>query len=93
MDLTEYLPDNNFWIESYTASIGEDELLAYYNRIYTKLLSLPVGSAFHIPSRVNPEHYDLFLKCASAAMHELNGMAHIGKSYYIENRATVIIVR
>lgn len=93
MDLTHHIPVDQAWIQEYARRIGWDALTAYYDRVFLMLLSLPAGAEFKILDKVNPEHYDLFIKCVVAAMPEVARATCFDKSYYIEQQATVILVR
>lgn len=93
MDLTRHIPHDQTWIQEYAGRIGWEVLIAYYDKVFLMLLSLPVGAEFSIIAKVNPKHYDLFIKCVVAAMPEVARATYLDKSYYIEQQATVILVR
>ena len=93
MDLTKHIPVDQAWIQEYASLIGWYALTAYYDKVYLMLLSLPIGAEFKILDKVDPEHYDLFIKCVVAAMSDVAKATYCDKSYYIEQQATVILVR
>lgn len=92
MDLTRYLPtDNQTWIPVYAERMGWDNLREYYNHVFLRIISMKPMEEFDIVKNVNQERYDLFIHCAVTAIHEAE--LYSGKTYHIENQATVILCR
>ena len=89
MDLTKYIPkDSHSWIPDMKERIGEDSLLKYYNRVFVKMFDMNHQESFSIIEKVDPENYELFIKCAYTCIFEL---ASYGRGdYFLEQEATLI---
>lgn len=51
--------------------MGEDELREYYDKVFIRLYDMKPGEQFDITQEVNPDNYDLFVKCVSTCFNEL----------------------
>jgi hypothetical protein len=89
IDLTEYIPRDDQWIDGVAEQIGWDELTEYYDRIYLMLQRMINGERFQIEKSVHPDNYQLFVRCACTAIRELQSMGIYGWS--IEEKASVIV--
>ena len=70
---------------------GWDALTAYYDRVFLLIWELQPGCQIIITDMVKPDNYEIFVKCASTAIDEINHLGcpyHTG--YYFNETATVI---
>lgn len=89
LDLTQHLPQDDLWMDDYAATMGWEALRGYYDRVFRRLLQMQPGEELHVAREVRPENYDLFLKCACAALRELHSLDIY--DWHIEQRGTVIL--
>lgn len=89
LDLTQHLPQDDLWMDDYAATMGWEALRGYYNRVFLRLMQMCPGEELHVAREVRPENYDLFLKCACAALRELHSLDIY--DWHIEQRGTVIL--
>ena len=89
LDLTQHLPQDDLWMDDYAATMGWEALCGYYDRVFRRLLQMQPGEDLHVAREVRPENYDLFLKCACAALRELHSLDIY--DWHIEQRGTVIL--
>lgn len=89
LDLTQHLPQDDLWMDDYAATMGWEALCGYYDRVFLRLMQMCPGEELHMAREVRPENYDLFLKCACAAMRELHSLDIY--DWHIELRGTVIL--
>ena len=89
LDLTQHLPQDDLWMDDYAATMGWEALRGYYNRVFRRLMQMQPGEELHVAREVRPENYDLFLKCACAALRELHSLDIY--DWHIEQRGTVIL--
>ncbi len=89
LDLTQHLPQDDLWMDDYAARLGWEALCAYYDRVFRRLVLMQPGEELHVAREVRPENYDLFLKCACAALRELHSLDIY--DWHIEQRGTVIL--
>ena len=87
VDLKQYIPEDDSWIENYFAVMGETELISYYNNIFVYLLNMPPRTHFNILQEVKPENYELFIKCVYTCIRELTTY---GFNFSIENDVTLV---
>lgn len=90
-NLTPYLTDSNDWITPFAERIGWDNLSAYYNRVFLRLMQIPRDGHLRVTDIVCPDNYRLFMHCACTAIRELEHMG-LG-TYYIEDRGQLILKR
>lgn len=92
MNLLQYLPDNNqSWIQHYADSMGWEKLIAYYDKISLVLYNMQPGDVFRVLEKVDPQNYDLFIKCIYTILCEFAGYGMYG--YHIEEQGTIILRR
>lgn len=73
-ELNRFLPkDNNGWISAYAKSLGWDFLTEYYNKLFVRMIQMKHGDKIDILKEVNPDNYDLFVKCLITCISELAG--------------------
>lgn len=89
LDLTQHLPQDDLWMDDYAATMGWEALCGYYDRVFLRLMQMCPGEELHVAREVRPENYDLFLKCACAALRELRSLEIY--DWHIEQRGTVIL--
>lgn len=89
LDLTQHLPQDDLWMDDYAATMSWEALRGYYDRVFRRLLQMQPGEELHVAREVRPENYDLFLKCACAALRELHSLDIY--DWHIEQRGTVIL--
>ena len=89
LDLTQHLPQDDLWMDDYAATMGWEALRGYYDRVFLRLMQMCPGEELHVAREVRPENYDLFLKCACAALRELHSLDIY--DWHIEQRGTVIL--
>lgn len=89
LDLTQHLPQDDLWMDDYAATMGWEALRGYYDRVFLRLMQMCPGEELHVAREVRPENYDLFLKCACAALRELHSLEIY--DWHIEQRGTVIL--
>lgn len=89
LDLTQHLPQDDLWMDDYAATMGWEALCGYYDRVFLRLMQMCPGEELHVAREVRPENYDLFLKCACAALRELHSLDIY--DWHIEQRGTVIL--
>lgn len=71
-DINSYLPaTNQSWIAAYAESMGWESLTLYYNKLFVRLLKMKRGDKMDIVKDVNPNNYDLFVKCLVTCIQEL----------------------
>lgn len=91
MNLLQYIPDDNTWMQRYADSMGWNELSEYYDKVWLMLYDMQPGHTFRVLDEVHPKNYDLFMKCVDATLEEF-GTYGI-HSYYIEEQGAVILRR
>lgn len=89
LDLTQHLPQDDLWMDDYAATMGWEALRGYYDRVFLRMMQMCPGEELHVAREVRPENYDLFLKCACAALRELQSLDIY--DWHIEQRGTVIL--
>lgn len=88
VDLRQYIPKTNCWIEEMFVRLGEEVVCKYYNRIFLRMFHMRHGESLHILDEVDPGNYELFIKCVCTCMSELASYGMI--DYHLEKNATVI---
>lgn len=88
LDLTPHLPQDDLWMDDYAATMGWEELCRYYDRVFLRLMQMQPDEELHVAREVRPGNYDLFLKCACAAIRELHGLGM--REWQVEQWGTVI---
>lgn len=92
MNLLQFLPnDHQSWMAEVAATMGWENLGIYYNRVLTMMLQMKPNTSFNIVEKVQPENYDLFMKCVYSALQELEVMGELG--YHLEEQGTIILRR
>lgn len=51
--------------------MGEKELREYYNKVFVRLYDMQPLEQLDIAQEVNPDNYDLFVKCVVTCFGEL----------------------
>ena len=71
INVQQYIPEpGNTWIKDYFEKMG-DELIQYYNKVFMHLYEMKPGDQFDIEKMVDPQNYDLFIKCLILVINEL----------------------
>lgn len=88
MDITQYIPDNDQWIDNYCSRLGTEFIMDYYHRLWLMLYEMRSGDKFDIQNRVKPANMDLFIKMACLCIRELDSK---DKGWYFSEDGSKII--
>lgn len=70
MNLLEYIPEDDKWIDEFCNKLGTEYIMDYYHRVWLMLYDMRVGQVFDIEKRVKPQNRELFVKMASLCISE-----------------------
>lgn len=87
-NLTQYIPQNDEWMKDVSASVGEDRLREYYNRVFLRLYGMRKGECLYILREVAPDNYQLFIRVVCTVINELIGYGIY--EFSLENNATIV---
>ena len=62
MDYSKYRLNDWKWLAEYREERGKEWVDHFMNRVYRKLMELPVNGSIHIPSICEEKNIDLFIK-------------------------------
>ena len=71
INLLDYIPKDNTWIDEFCRNLGTEYIQNYYHRVWLKLYDMKIGEEFDITKRVKPDNRELFIKMASLCIYEL----------------------
>lgn len=62
MDYSKHRLNDWVWLAKYREERGKEWVDNYMNRVYQKLMDLPVGGSINIPAICEEKNIDLFIK-------------------------------
>jgi hypothetical protein len=68
MNLSHLAPKSTHWIQQTIDEIGLLAYLEFSSSVYMELHSIPFSGEYRITDKVDPEAYDIFIKCACRYM-------------------------
>ena len=72
INVQQYIPEpGSTWIKDYYDKMGDD-LTEYYNKVFLHLYKMKPGDQFDIEKKVDPQNYDLFIKCLILVYQQLH---------------------